>query len=206
MKALRTIALLTFSFLAVRGEAATSAWGVASASPVLRMAVADQRVTFNINVQGLGDSAATVYLLTTGIYGIDDYNWTVKGLRNPADIQIGFNAPVVDGKATTRENFVRDEFDDINNLYYEIFVDSDHYMLARVGEDPNFTITLTQVDYEYDEPCRWNYDLSTTVEFKNGYIAPFHEGPDPISTPEPTSGALLLVGAALLALRRRIGD
>ena len=70
----------------------------------------------------------------------------------------------------------------------------------------HLSITLTKTDYEDGEPYRWYYDLNTTVEFKDGYIAPFHEGPDPLPTPEPTSGFLLLAGAALLALRRRAAN
>ena len=219
MKALVTIALL--AFFAATGEAATSTWrdhsrlpidlpdiigertsGGPDARPVYIVA-ADQRVTFNINVPGLDASAATIYLLTFGSEGIDEYDWMVANLRNPADPHTSFAYPVVDGKATIQENFVRDEFNELNNLYYEIFVDSDHYMLTRFGEDPNLSITLIKTDDEDGEPYRWYYDLNTTVEFKNGYIAPFHDGPDPLPTPEPTSGFLLLVGAALLALRRR---
>ena len=219
VKALVTIALL--ALFALTGEAATSTWRDHSRLPINLPGIigertpggpgidqsayevaADQRVTFNINVTGLGESTASFYLITFAD-GPEEYDWALEYLHNPADLHSSPAYAIADGKATFQDNFSLGEFNEINNFYFEIFIDANHYMVSRFGEDPNLSITLTKTDYEDGEPYRWYYDLNTTVEFKNGYIAPFHDGPDPLPTPEPTSGLLLLLGVAGLALRRR---
>ena len=200
MKALNTIALLALSFLAVCGEAATS-WS----SGVLGIMPANRYVTFNVNVTGLADQPATFYLATYGL-GPDEYNYALSVLRTP-DMLDSMPHALTGSKATFQEQLVEPDMNVLNNFCYEIFIDADHYMLGRFGEDPGFSVTLNHIEYETDPdtsesvPYRYYYDVNTAVKFMDGYIAAYHEGPEP--TPEPTSGMLMLVGSALLALRRR---
>lgn len=203
MKTIRAIALLAFSLLAVCGEAATG-WPSGGGSLYLPV-LADHFVAFNVNVTGLGDSPAKLYITMMGADGPYEHEFVTEFLGSPDDGGwASFN--INDGNVAFSERYVPSEFNDVNNLYLEIFVDANHYMLARLGEDPNLSITLNHLEYDPefpDEPLYYYYDVNATVEFKDGYIAPFHEGPDPLPTPEPTSGLMLLLGVGALALRRR---
>ena len=199
MKVLRAIALLALSILALRGEAATSWPG---GIPPITVAAADQAVSIVINVTGLGSTPAMIYLQD---FETDEwsYNQFLKKANNPESTFPYAALQVLNGQASFHDNWSRADMENLNNLYAQIFIDADHYMVARFGEDPNFSVTLNHTDYdpEYDEIYRWYYDITVTFDYEDGYVAPFHTGPDP--TPEPTSGMLILVGSALLLIRRR---
>ena len=201
MKFLRSIVLLALSLFALRGEAA-SGWTSAGA-PSFGLVPANRRVTFNVNVTGLGDSPATLHLVMFASEGIWEYEWAVGHLSTPAASPAH---DLVNGKVSFTEKFVLDELNEINNLYYEIFIDADHFMLARFGEDPKFSATLNHIEYDPefpDDPLFYYYDVNQIVEFRNGYVAAYHDGADPTAAPEPTNGMLLLIGLAALSLRRR---
>ena len=202
MKALVTFALL--AFFALTGEAAT-AWP--GGIPPIETA-ANRFLDVTINVTGLGSSPATLYLFD---FESDEwmYNDITKKLKNPTSAYPDMTLPVTEGKASFQVWWGEPELNNLNNMYAEIFVDADNYMFARFGEDPNFSVNLYRTDYETDYytseqvPYKYYYNIGVTVDYENGYIAPLHSGPDPLPSPEPTSGMLLLVGSALLALRRR---
>ena len=196
MKTIRIIALLALALFALRGEAAL---GLSPYAPV----AANYIVSFDITVNGLGDIPANFYMMTyTGERW--DYEWALEILQTP--YEESYAHAIVGGKAVFSDTFSEDQFDALNNLCYEIFIDGDHYMLGRFGESPDYSLTLNHIEYDKNdptEPYMHYYDVSATVEFKDGYVAPFHTGPDPVSVPEPTSGLLLLVGLAAISLRRR---
>ena len=52
-------------------------------------------------------------------------------------------------------------------------------------------------------PYKYYYDVNASVEYNEGRIAAYHDGPDALPTPEPTAELLLLFGSAFLALHRR---
>lgn len=190
MKLHRAI-LLVFSLFAISGEAA-NAWS----GNGLMLYRRDRHVTYDINVTGLGDTAANFYLVTLGEEGLDEYEYALRNLRTPKYVE---NSAIANGKASFEHYIFDFNLEEINNFYYEIFIDSEHFMLGRFGESPDFSVTLTLYDADSDT---YYYAVNTTVKFKDGYIAPYHEGPDPNPTPEPTSGLLLLIGSAALLLRR----
>ena len=197
MKSIRTIALLTLSFLAVCGEAATSWPDVNSLGAIY----ADRILDISFNVTGLGSTPATLYMLD---FESDEwaYNDFTKNLKNPAASPYYCDAvlPLADGKASFHAQWGIEELNALNNFYAEIFIDANNLMLARFGEDPNFSVKLDHIDYiinEYTsepEPVRYYYDISVNIDYENGYVAPLHAGPDPLPTPEPTNGLLLLIG------------
>lgn len=200
MKLLRTIALLALSIFALRGEAASS-WS--QGFPFVRLA--NRYVTFNVNVTGLGDQSATFIL-----YGSSqsEYNYALSFLRNP--IELDFSPQdLVNGQVTFTEQLDESDVNVLNNFYYEILIDADHYMFGRFGEAPGFAVTLNHIDYVFEPdtsenvPFLYYYDVNASVEYKDGYIAAFHEGPDARPTPEPTAGLLLLLGSVFLVLHRR---
>lgn len=182
MKAIRIIALLAFSLAAVRGEAAS-----------MRIRAADQLVDYVFNVRGI-DSAASVafYVYEEAFWDKSDYDAFVD------EPSYGVKLNIENGVATYSEKYSIEGIAELNNIYYQLIVDGGK-MVGRLGESPDFAFTeFGPVDDPY---VRNAYRSSATIDFTNGYIAPFHTGPDPI--PEPTSGLLLLLGSALLALRRK---
>ena len=207
MKVLRITALLALSIFALRGEAASSWPG--GGSPMIQPV--NRFLDVTINVTGLGSTPATLYLFD---FESDEwmYNYITKGLKNPANVGPDMTLPVTDGMASFQVWWGEPELNNLNNMYAEIFIDADNYMFARFGEDPNFSVNLYRTDYETDYhtseqvPCKYYYNVGVTVDYENGYVAPLHAGPDPLPTPEPTSGLLLLIGLSGLARRRRNSD
>ena len=184
MKALVTFALL--AFFAITGEAAI-------ARPPLIIIAVNHKVNFTLDISGDIPTAATIHFFEGTDY--DCYQENVEARFNPTYVS-EFSAPVnAEGITEATARYTKSEIENLNNAYYEIFVDADNWMIGRLGESPDFQYT-----YEGDVDPYHIYNSSASIEYKNGYIAPFHSGPDP--TPEPTSGLLLLIGAALLALRR----
>lgn len=184
MKIIRSIALLALPLAAVRGEAASSL-----------VIAADQLVDYVFTVRGI-DSATSVafYFYEETFLSKDEYDWFVS------DRTFGVKLDIKDGVATYSARYSIDGIAEPNNIYYHLIVDGGK-MVGRLGESPDFAFTdLGAVD-DPDLFIRHAYRSSATIDFTNGYIAPYHTGPDPI--PEPTSGLLLLLGSALLALRRR---
>ena len=129
----------------------------------------------------------------------------LESAKSPAYGNLFMGNATGDQTLTAVEQLGTPEINDINNWYCEIFIDADNYMISRLGESPDYSLVFDHIgDWQGHEEMTI-YNLTASIAYENGYIAPFHEGPDPIHdlTPEPTSGMLLLVGAALLALRRR---
>ena len=188
MKALVTFALL--ALFAITGEAAIVR------APLIIIAV-DHKVNFSLAISGDIPTAATIYFFEGTDF--DCYQENIEARFNPTYVT-EFSAPVnAEGITEATARYTKSDLENLNNAYFEIFVDADNWMIGRLGESPDFQYT-----YEGDVEPYHVYSSSASIKYVNGYIAPFHTGPDP--TPEPTSGLLLLVGAALLALRRRNGD
>ena len=184
VKLIRSIALLALLLAAVCGEAAT-----------IRIPVGDQLVDYVFNVSGI-DSAASVafYLFEETFWDKSEYDAFVS------EPSYGVKLDIENGVATYSERYSVEGIAEPNNIYYQLIVDGGK-MVGRLGESSDFAFTdLGAVD-DPDLPIRHAYRSSATIGFTNGYIAPYHTGPDPI--PEPTSGLLLLLGSALLALRRK---
>ena len=184
MKVIRIIVLLALSLAAVRGEAAS-----------MRIRAADQLVDYVFNVSGI-DSATSVafFIFEEPFFDKSEYDAFV------GEPSYGVKLDIENGVATYSEKYSIEGIAELNNIYYQLIVDGGK-MVGRLGESPDFAFTdLGAVD-DPELPIRHAYKSSATIDFKNGYIAPYHTGPDPI--PEPTSGLLLLVGSALLALRRK---
>ena len=190
VKALVTFALL--ALLAVTGRAAPI--------NVLLITLADQVVDFSLNIGGLGDSTATLFLfsLDDDPYAIDNYYYFVKNAKSP--VTVPEENGVTDGLTSYRKYLVAAELASLNNTFYELFIDADNYMIGRFGESPDFALTFDHFGEADDEDVSF-YNLTASIVYQKGYIAPFHSGPD--SIPEPTSGLLLLVGSAMLLIRRR---
>ena len=195
VKVLVTFVLL--AFFAITGEAASS-W------PFPMIQRADQVVNYTLNINGLGDAVASVYIIGIEPYP-DEYQWMQENAKSPAYGNLFMGNATGNQTLTAAENYGTPEINDINNWYCEIFIDADNYMIGRLGESPDYSLEFDHIgDWQGHEEMTI-YNLTASIAYENGYIAPFHEGPDPIHTftPEPTSGMLLLVGAALLTLRRR---
>ena len=188
MKALVTFVLL--ALFAITGEAAIAR------SPLIIITV-NHKVNFSLDISGDIPTAATIYFFEGTDF--DCYQENVESRFHPYDLTDYFAPVNAEGITEVSARYTKNEIENLNNAYYEIFVDTDNWMIGRLGESPDFQYT-----YEGDVEPYHVYSSSASIKYVNGYIAPFHTGPDP--TPEPTSGLLLLVGAALLALRRRNGD
>ena len=221
MKALVTIALLAISIFALRGEAA-SAWeglsrtlsidlpdiigGRTPGGPGIDTDAyeqrADQVVNYTLNIKGLGDAVASVYIIGIEPYP-EEYQYMLESAKSPAYGNLFMGNATGDQTLTATGQYGIPEINDINNWYCEIFIDADNYMIGRLGESPDYALEFDHIgDWQGHEEMTI-YNLTASFTYENGYIAPFHEGPDPLPTPEPTGGVLLLTGAALLALRRR---
>ena len=123
-----------------------------------------------------------------------EYDYFVSNPRS------GIELDIKDGVATYSERYSKNGVPEANNIYYQLIVDGGK-MVGRMGESSNFAfVDLGPVD-DPEEHIRHAYTATATIDFVAGHIAPYHTGPDPI--PEPSSSFLLLIGAALLALRRR---
>ena len=165
---------------------------------------ADQAVNYILNINGLGDAVASVYII-----GIEpdpyEYQWMLQNAKDPAYGNLFMGNATGDQTLTAAENYSTSDINGINNWYCEIFIDADNYMISRLGESPDYSFVFDHIGDWHDYEEMAIYNLTASITYENGYTSPFHEGPDPIHTltPEPTSGMLLFVGAALLALRRR---
>lgn len=191
MNSLRIIALLAFSLLTITGEAALSR---GDAAPLIIVA-ADQLVDYTFNVQGI-DAATSVafFLYEENFWDEAEYDYFVSNPRS------GIELDIKDGVATYSERYSKNGVPEANNIYYQLIVDGGK-MVGRMGESSNFAfVDLGPVD-DPEEHIRHAYTATATIDFVAGHIAPYHTGPDPI--PEPTNGLLLLVGSALLLIRRR---
>ena len=191
MKVLRTIALLALSLAAVTGEAALSR---GDAAPLIIVA-ADQLVDYTFNVQGI-DAATSVafYFYEENFEDRSEYDYFVSNPRS------GIELDIKDGVATYSERYSKNGVPEANNIYYQLIVDGGE-MIGRMGGSSDFAfVDLGPVD-DPEEHIRHAYTATATIDFVAGYVAPYHTGPDPI--PVPTSGLLLLLGVAGLALRRR---
>ena len=186
MKALVTFALL--ALFAITGEAAIARFPIIIA--------VTHKVNFSLDISGDIPTAATIYFFEGTDY--DCYLENVESRFQPFYLTDNFAPVNAVGVTEASARYTKSEIENLNNAYFEIFVDTDNWMIGRLGESADFQYT-----YEGDVDTYHIYSSSASIEYKNGYIAPFHSGPDP--TPEPTSGFLLLIGAALLALRRRRG-
>ena len=107
------------------------------------------------------------------------------------------------GKGTGTYNALRD--DDLTAGtaadIYLILVDGDKYAVANGGAA--YQVAASQVFGDGQTGTNVTANNANALSYTSFQAAPTPPGPGPDPLPEPTSGLLLLVGGAMLALRRK---
>ena len=108
------------------------------------------------------------------------------------------------GKGTGTYSYLKD--DDLTAgqaaSLYLIVVDGDKYAVANGGNPYAVTAAQVYADGQTGTNVSANNSASA-LAYTSFQAAPTPPGPGPDPLPEPTSGLLLLVGGAMLALRRK---
>ena len=172
---------------------------IVCAAVATQAASIDWSATWIVDSTGADLTSGTAYLLTTGGYAMDSAI---------ADLSAG-NFDASKAEMTQGITF-NDSFggNAMQNGASELTGSQSFYMVIISGKDFMVTDTITTAMKDLGDTGVAFGDLSTYNDATGGYDSLYkwqtvQEQPSTGDVPEPTSGLLLLVGAAALALKRK---
>ena len=181
------------------------------AAAIVCAAVVSQAATYNWNVGTALDGELLKHSSKTKVSGVDmfivnaaDVTWDLSeawdglkaGTMTFAELTADavYSDTLTDGALTYTKPAFSTEASNKNHTFYILVQDGDSYFL---NEEKIAGLTTTAgKDFKY------GYDWSGDKDYDFGNAASFTEG-GWYTVPEPTSGLLLLLGVAGLALRRK---